>query len=60
MKESFMGAFGTNGQGLLDSSNRWQFDDQRRAADALEVERQEVNELEAAKKTTFTKPEGGK
>ncbi len=59
-KELLTTAAEGNRQGFLDRSNRRQFDDQRRTADKLEAERQDMNALEAAEKKRLKKPEGDK
>lgn len=58
VKECFTTAGASNRQGFLASSTCWQFHGQRRAAEALEADRDDMKELEQAEKQLLKKPEG--
>ena len=57
VKDSFTTDGGGNRQGILGSSNGWENGEQRRAAEALEADSEDVKELEAAEKKLLKKPE---
>jgi hypothetical protein len=58
VKDSFTTGAAGNRQAFLDSSTGWKCSEQRRAAEALEADRDDVKELEAAEKKLLKTPEG--
>ena len=58
VKESFTTGASGNRQGALDSSSGWSGGEQRHGAEALEADRGDVKELEAAEKKLLKPPEG--